>query len=71
MSAEAGALVAAFITADTWDESRRIVEAHPELLNDEADALPGEMLASEQVRRTLEDCAAAGRWGWRSPSPNR
>ena len=41
----------AFITADTWDESRRIVEAHPELLSDEADALLGRMLEAEEVRR--------------------
>lgn len=34
----------AFITAETWAESRRIVEAHPELLTDEADALLGQLI---------------------------
>ncbi len=44
----------AFVAADTWDESRRIVEEHPELLSDEADALLGRMLEAEEVRRTSE-----------------
>jgi hypothetical protein len=39
-----------FIQAGTWDESRRIVEAHPELLTDEADALLGKLLDSAQQR---------------------
>ncbi len=32
-------VVKSFTTARTWDEARRIVESHPELLTDEADAL--------------------------------
>ncbi len=43
--------ILAFINAKTWDESRRIVEAHPELLSAEADALLGRMLEAEEVRR--------------------
>lgn len=31
-----------FFTADTWDESRRILEEQPDLLSDEADALLGQ-----------------------------
>ena len=34
----------AFITADTWAGSRRVVEEHPELLTDEADALMGQLI---------------------------
>ena len=39
-----------FIQADTWDESRRILEAHPELLTDEADALLGQLLQAAQAQ---------------------
>ena len=50
-----------FIQADTWDDSRRIVEAHPELLSDEADALLGQLVQAaqaqgdEDARRILEE----------------
>jgi len=50
-----------FIQADTWDESRRILEAHPELLTDEADALLGQLVQAaqaqgdEDARRILEE----------------
>jgi hypothetical protein len=50
-----------FIGARTWDESRRILEAHPELLTDEADALLGQWIAAaqaqgdEEARRILEE----------------
>jgi tetratricopeptide (TPR) repeat protein len=50
-----------FIGARTWDESRRILEAHPELLTDEADALLGQRIAAaqaqgdEEARRILEE----------------
>ena len=46
--------IQAFIAADTWAESRRILEQHPELLTDEADALLGQLLESNEVRRTSE-----------------
>jgi hypothetical protein len=36
----------AFIFAETWDASRRVVEEHPELLGDEADALLGQLIES-------------------------
>ena len=51
----------AFIQAETWDESRRILEAHPELLTDEADALLGQLVQAaqaqgdENARRFLEE----------------
>ncbi|MFQ5856187.1 MAG: CpXC domain-containing protein, partial [Anaerolineae bacterium] len=40
-----------FVRAETWAESRRIVEQHPELLSDEADALLGQVIdtAREQA----------------------
>jgi hypothetical protein len=50
-----------FIGARTWEESRRILEAHPELLTDEADALLGQWIAAaqargdEEARRILEE----------------
>jgi hypothetical protein len=45
-----------FIGARTWDESRRILEAHPELLTDEADALLGQWIAAAQAQgRILEE----------------
>jgi len=49
-----------FIQARTWAESRRILEAHPELLGDEADALLGQLVqgaqaqGDEDARRVLE-----------------
>jgi len=63
----------AFLTADTWAESRRIVEAHPELLTDAADALLGRMVDAarekgderavrlfEEHRALLRRCREAG-----------
>ncbi len=47
----------AFIQAPNWGESRRIVEATPDLLSDEADALLEQLLAAQQddgARRTIE-----------------
>jgi hypothetical protein len=40
--------ISAFIQAKTWDEKRRIVEQHPELLTDEADALLGQLITAAQ-----------------------
>ena len=63
-AAEAALLVPtlqAFIQAETWGESRRILEAHPELLSDEADALLGELITAaqaqgdEDARRVFEE----------------
>ncbi len=48
----------AFLQARTWLESRRVVEEHPQLLSDEADALLGQLIAAEEnadVRRYLEE----------------
>lgn len=38
------------IVARTWDESRRVVEEHPELLDDEADDLLGRLLEAARSR---------------------
>ncbi len=38
-----------FIAAATWDESRRILEQHPELLTDEADALLGKWIEAART----------------------
>ena len=38
-------VIQAFIQADTWAASQRIIEAHPELLSDEADQLLGQLVA--------------------------
>ncbi|MBN1483898.1 MAG: tetratricopeptide repeat protein [Chloroflexia bacterium] len=45
----------AFLLAGTWNESRRIVEEHPELLSDRVDAMIGQMLAAleESPARSL------------------
>ena len=51
----------AFIQAETWAESRRIVEAHPELLSDEADGLLGQLAdaaraqGDENARRVFDE----------------
>jgi len=45
-----------FIGARTWEESRRILEAYPELLTDEADALLGQWIAAAQARSAEEAC---------------
>ncbi len=63
----------AFIQAETWDESRRILEQHPELLTDEADALLEQLIQAakaqqdenaqqlfEQHRRLLRRCREVG-----------
>ncbi len=47
----------AFIRAETWTESQRIVEQHPELLTDAADALLEQLAAAqedENARRAVE-----------------
>ncbi|MGB9724265.1 MAG: CpXC domain-containing protein, partial [Chloroflexia bacterium] len=50
-----------FIQADTWAESRRILEAHPELLSAEADALLEQLVQAalaqgdENARRIFEE----------------
>ena len=38
-------VIQTFIQADTWAISQRIIEAHPELLSDEADQLLGQLAA--------------------------
>ncbi len=54
-------LLQSFINARTWAESRRIVEQHPELLGDDADALLGGLLdtargqGDEDAARVLEE----------------
>jgi succinate dehydrogenase flavin-adding protein (antitoxin of CptAB toxin-antitoxin module) len=40
----------ALIQAETWEESRRILESHPELLTDEADAVLGRFIDTAQAR---------------------
>ena len=63
----------AFVSADTWAESRRIVEAHPELLTDDADSLLEQLIESaraqndanavrifEEHRALLRRCRDAG-----------
>jgi hypothetical protein len=37
-------VIQAFIQADTWAASQRIIEAHPELLSDEADQLLSQLV---------------------------
>jgi hypothetical protein len=60
----------AFLDADNWADSRRVLEQHPELLGDEADALLGQMIAAqddedaiaylEQHRELLRRCRQVG-----------
>jgi len=38
-------IIQAFIQADTWAASQGFIEAHPELLSDEADQLLGQLVA--------------------------
>ncbi|HHH41554.1 MAG TPA: hypothetical protein ENK56_06070, partial [Chloroflexi bacterium] len=58
---ELGQTLFAFIQADTWAESRSIVEQHPELLSDEADALLDQLIEAarvqgdESAQRTFEE----------------
>jgi len=49
--------IQAFIQADTWAASQRIIQAHPELLSDEADQLLGQLvaLARQQGDAQAED----------------
>ena len=62
-----------FIAADSWDASQRIVEAHPELLDEATDWLLGQLVAAAKVendadsvrtfeihRALLRRCRAAG-----------
>jgi len=44
-SAQPFDVIQAFVQADTWAVSQRIIEAHPELLSDEADQLLGQLVA--------------------------
>jgi hypothetical protein len=37
-------IIQALIQADTWAASQRVIEAHPELLSDEADQLLGQLV---------------------------
>lgn len=53
-------VIQAFIQADTWAASQRIIEAHPELLSDEADQLLGQLVA---VARQQGDTQAEGVFG--------
>jgi hypothetical protein len=50
-------VIQAFIQADTWAASQRIIEAHPELLSEEADQLLGQLVA---VARQQGDAQAKG-----------
>jgi hypothetical protein len=45
---ELAGLVGAFVAADSWPESRALVERHPELLSDLADSLIGEMMGAAE-----------------------
>ena len=44
-----GQTILTFINARTWDDSQQIVEQHPELLSDQADALFGQLIAAAQA----------------------
>jgi hypothetical protein len=50
-------VIQAFVQAETWAVSQRIIEAHPELLSDEADQLLGRLVA---VARQQGDAQAEG-----------
>jgi flagellar biosynthesis/type III secretory pathway protein FliH len=50
-------VIQALIQADTWAASQRIIEAHPELLSDEADRLLGQLVAAA---RQQDDAQAEG-----------
>jgi len=50
--------VAAFIQARTWTESQRVAAGHPELLNDEADALLAQLAQAQEsagARQAVEE----------------
>lgn len=50
-------VIQTFIQADTWAASQRIIEAHPELLSDEADQLLGQLVS---IARQQGDAQAEG-----------
>jgi hypothetical protein len=50
-------IIQAFIQADTWAASQRVIEAHPELLSDEADQLLSQLVT---VARQQGDGQAEG-----------
>jgi hypothetical protein len=50
-------IIRAFLQADTWAVSQRIIEAHPELLSEEADQLLGQLVA---IARQQDDAQAEG-----------
>jgi hypothetical protein len=50
-------VIQAFIQTDTWATSQRVIEAHPELLSDEADQLMSQLVA---VARQQGDTQAEG-----------
>ncbi|NIO71182.1 MAG: hypothetical protein GTN71_19655 [Anaerolineae bacterium] len=50
-------IIQALIQADTWAASQRVIEAHPELLSDEADQLLGQLVA---IARQQGDAQAEG-----------
>ena len=50
-------VIQAFIQADNWAVSQRIIEAHPELLSDEADQLLDQLVA---IARQQGDAQAEG-----------
>jgi hypothetical protein len=50
-------IIRAFMQADTWAVSQRIIEAHPELLSEEADQLLGQLVA---IARQQDDAQAEG-----------
>ena len=56
-SAQLFDVIQAFIQADSWAASQRIIEAHPELLSDEADQLLGQLVA---IARQQGDAQAEG-----------
>ncbi len=43
-------LIEQFIQAETWDQTRRVVEQHPELLSDEADRLMATLIEAARVQ---------------------
>ncbi len=46
-------VIGEFITAEDWDAARALLDAHPELLSPEADAVFGGLLETHQARREL------------------
>lgn len=56
-------VIQAFIQAETWAAAQRVIEAHPELLSEEADRLLGQLvaLAHQQGDPQAADTFAAHR----------